>query len=205
MTLTPIVYPVVDPVGGSTHADSGTYPASVAAATVDLIEAIGASQSIQVVTSDVHLLGADAHSGAGNYDYSLSPIAGSGTVHSYERWIRLRFTPPFSEVRSFRFWVEPLALLPGWSLKYGVTTTYSTPVNTASAIATSALPTTDPGTGSPNCGGTVRLPGTGVQYSNWIVMQATAVTSTAPIGAFQGFSLGGLLIPVTFQAAWIEN
>lgn len=176
---------------------------------VTMQEAIGSAMALKSVGGHVHLLGQDAFStdtDIGYVDFAL--IANglhTGTIRSYERWVRVQFTPPFNTVRSFRFWVTNLGTVPsGWTVRWGTSSTYHTPVNSGSSIAVNTVPITDPG--SANCGGTNRLVGTGTQYSDWIVLQAkadlTIVTSPGPI---LGYQASGAAIQLDYKFAWIET
>lgn len=207
-----------DVVGGpqpQTIAGPGTY------AQVSVEEAIGPDQNTFVITQGyVHLLGTDAHSNQTLLGYTKSPLrfvplvntadpdsSASTTTpeQTFERWFRVRFDPPFNAIWGIRFWVPNYAPVPGWNILWGSTDTYQTPVDTPSAIAVNDLPTTDPGPAMPNCGGYHRLPGTGTQYSDWIVVQATADPDVAGVGPVLGFTAEGTLIPITFNINWIED
>lgn len=174
-------------------------------ATITLQEAVGAGEDIETIGQYVNLLSVDAHSNQSLYGYTAGVLTGSGTVYSYERWIRVRFDPPFNAVWAMRFYVPNYASEPGWTLNFGTSTTYQQPVNTGSAIAIVPVPTTDPGPTLPNCGGYTRLPGTGTQYSDWIVMQASVDTSVATPGPVLGFTVEGTLNPIQYVVNWIED
>lgn len=177
-------------------------------AIVNLEEAVGASQDAADVDSYVHIMAADVHSPQSLYGFTESGIAdpSSGTVYSFERWVRVRFDPSFNTVRAFRFWSPNLTTLPiGWTVKYGTSSSYVTPVNTASSIATTAVPTSDPGEATPNAGGGTPLIGTGTQYSDWIVLQVSIDSTVAGPGPVLGFSPEGSLIPVSFCFNWTES
>jgi hypothetical protein len=189
---------------------------------VQVEEAVGASRNTVELETYLHVMGADEHSPQTAYGFtqagmndSSSSYPGTTTfpgdtfpedLYSYERWVRVRFDPNFNTVRAFRFWAPNMTDVPiGWTVKYGTTSTYATPVNTASSIATSPVPTSDPGQASPNAGGAVRLAGTGTQYSDWIVLQASADVAVVGPGPVLGFSLEGTLIPIEFRFAWTET
>lgn len=193
----------------------GTY------ATVTAEEAIGPDQNTLTITGGyVHLLGTDAHSSQELLGYTKSPLrfvpltnistpddaaVAPTPEQTYERWFRIRFDPPFNAVYGIRFWVPNYLPVPGWTILWGSSSTYQAPVSTPSAIAVNDLPTTDPGPAMPNCGGYQRLPGTGTQYSDWIVVQATAEPDVAGVGPVLGFTAEGTLIPITFNINWIED
>lgn len=179
-------------------------------ASVAVEEAVGPNRDIIQLGSRLHLLGSDIHSPQTDYGFATAGMsqASSGTVYSYERWVRLRFEPTYNTLRAFRLWAPNLAgMPPGWTVKYGTTSSYSTPVNAASSVATTPVPTSDPGRNAPNAGGVSRLIGTGrdPQFSDWIVLQASADVSVIGPGPVLGFSLEGTVIPIQFMFAWIET
>jgi hypothetical protein len=176
-------------------------------ATVAVEEATGTGGTVDI-KQYIHLLAQDIHSPQIPYGYTQGTMnaADTGTAYTYERWIRVRFEPKFNTVARFRFWAANLATLPvGWSVRYGTATNFQTPVNTASSIAINPVPTSDPGSASPNAGGAARLTGTGTQYSDWIVLQASVDTAVVEPGPVLGFSTEGTLIPVQFSFVWIET
>lgn len=198
---------------------SGPQPENIAGpntrAVVTIEEAIGATQDTVTVANYVHLLAVDAHSEQSLYGYTEGALSETFTQtgdnnpepvqRSYERWFRIRFDPPFNSVWAMRFYVPTFQETPGWTISFGTSSTYQTPVSTPSAIAVLSLPTTDPGPLLPNCGGYVRLPGTGTQYSDWIVMQASVDPSVATSGPIFGFTIEGTLIPIQYVVNWIED
>lgn len=176
-------------------------------ATVSAEEAIGNGDTVPVAEW-VHLMAEDVHSPQSAYGYAQGSMndTGSGVTYTYERWIRIRFDPKFNTVSRFRFWVPNLDDIPdGWTVKYGTAPQFRMPVNTSSAIATTPVPTSDPGWEFPNIGGETRLAGTGTQYSDWIVLQASADTAVVGPGPVLGFSTEGTLIPLQFAFVWTET
>lgn len=172
-------------------------------ATVELVEDVG--------DGDVVVSYASIH---GNNTLSTLPdsfltnplrlVDGSPT-RSYERWMRLRFTPPFGAVSKIRFWVPNYTAVPGWTIKYGTADTFSSPIMTASSIATNVgFPTSDPGEGSPNLGGGTPLTGVSVQYSKYLVVQSL-VQDTADLGPILGFDIDDDPIPLDLRIAWLET
>jgi hypothetical protein len=218
-TPTPYIGDPATPyVGPDVYGGPQSFTAN-ALATVTIEEAIRSPIDLLTIQTYVHLLGTDAHSTQTLLGYTLSPlrIAAStvdpvtgdgippGPNQTFERWFRVKFVPPFNAVYGIRIWSPNYLPLPGWSVLFGTSTTYQTPTGAVSSIAVNPLPTTDPGPAMPNCGGYQRLPGTGMQYSDWIVMQATADPALAGVGPIQGFTAEGTLIPITFDINWIED
>lgn len=133
-------------------------------------EAVGSTQVIQTLVGYLHMLADDRHTIAGAQGYRTALLDQARPI-SYERWIRVRFDPPFRFISGLRFWTPNLIIPDGWSLLWGTTDTYREPVNTISSIAVDEVPTSDPG--APNCGPAPT--GTGTQHSSWIVLQARIV------------------------------
>lgn len=178
-------------------------------AVVTMEEVIGVGADSVDLTGFLHLFGADEHSGTTIDDYLDFPIDGTvgGVVYSYERWIRARFDTGFLGVRAYRFFSPTVASLPaGWTFKFGTTSSYATPVTTASTIATTALPSADPGRGSPNAGGASLVDGSTTRYSDWIVLQAIVDTDmVGGSGPAFGFDLGDVAIPIEYDFYWTES
>jgi hypothetical protein len=79
-------------------------------------------------------------------DYQTNKLQapGSGTNYSYERWLRFVFTGTFNLIDNIKCWKSAGTLSDvNLTIKAGETTTGATPVDTASSIATSTLPTTE--------------------------------------------------------------
>lgn len=164
-------------------------------------EGVG-TEDVLTLTSWVHLLSADVHSGQSPYAYSEHALrADTETIqYSYERYIRVRCAPMVGEFSDFRFWAPALADLPqGWTVRWGTVQYFDTPTNAPSSIATEAVPTSDPG--SSVIGAT---PGTEI-LTDWIVLQAVADTAITGVGPILGFTTEGVLRPIDLQFAWTET
>jgi hypothetical protein len=112
--------------------------------------------------------------------------------------------PPFVALQDFRFWVPNYTSERGWMLTWGTSPVYQTPVNTPSSIATTPLPTTDPGGANPNLNPGTVFQGTGTQYSDWIVVQAS-VDSSASVGPLLGFNPDSSPVEIEYMFAWAET
>lgn len=174
---------------------------------IELLESIGygqygpASEQTLAPGHPVHLCGEDVHSGLTAAAFPI-PANNDGTPsYSYERWIRVRFTPPFGLITALRFWVTLSTPIPaGWSLLWGYSNGYQVPTNAMSTIAQSTLPTTDPGHLMPNLGDQQFLRGTHVCYSSYIVLQASFVPEQITAG-----SLMEPLPGVTYNVAYLQT
>lgn len=203
--------PHVATVGPDSIGGPQTFNADLGGAVVVLEEWYGPSPgTLSIITAPlVHLLSADTNSRQNVYGYTdaaLRLVDQDTAAYTYERWIRVRFDPPYNTVRQFRFWVGNTAFIPeGWQVLWGSALTYQSPINTPSAIATTPVPTTDPGAAA-NAGGLQRVTGTGTNYTNWIVLQAMVdPTKVKGAGPALGFNQEGTIIPIEFHIAWIEN
>jgi hypothetical protein len=172
-------------------------------ATVELVQDKGDGD---VVVSYASVHGNNTLSETAN-SFMINPlriIDGSPT-RSYERWTRLRFTPPFGAISAIRFWVPNYSATPGWTVRYGTADIFSSPVMTASSIATFVgFPTSDPGEGSPNLGGETPLTGEQVQYSKYLVVQSV-VQDSADLGPILGYDEFNEPIPFDLRVAWLET
>lgn len=128
-------------------------------------------------------------------DYSTNPIVASDTANqgrSYEVWMRAHFTGTFTSITNIQFWRSTdFAPNTGLTLYWkGTEVTYATPVTTDSTVATTGVPTSDPGTANVSIGGslagTLAAPG----YTDYIVLQLDVAT-TCPSGdtSLAGFTL----------------
>jgi len=128
-------------------------------------------------------------------DYTTNPITASDTVdqgRSFEVWMRAHFTGTFTSITNIQFWrSSDFSPATGLTLYWnGVQTSYVTPIQIDSTIATSTVPMADPGTANVSIGGSLSGSLTGVGYTDYIVLQLD-VASTCPSGdtSLAGFTL----------------
>ena len=138
-------------------------------------ETYGTSPGTSVDTSYVNLLSASIASGSDTTTVpNANPIAipAAGSAYSYERWIRGHWTGSFSSITSITFWKYSGSLGTGVTLNAGLVAsqTYATPVVTASAIATSGIPTSQ---------GAGLTPTYGSNYCYYIVLQLVVGTTAS--------------------------
>jgi len=118
---------------------------------------------------------------AANLAPSTYPIT-AGT-YSYEKWLKALFTGSFTRIENLQFWKSAGAYVTGETIKWtGNYTTYTVPIQTVSTIATTAVPTADPGTANVGIGGSLSGSLVATGYSDFILLQAS-VTTAASAGA----------------------
>lgn len=88
-------------------------------------------------------------------------------VYSYERWLRVSFDPAATSVGSLRFWLNGYLPIDGWTVRYGLSTSFTTPTGQRSTVALQPPPVDDPGISN--------LTVTALPYSDWLVFQARYV------------------------------
>jgi len=95
-------------------------------------------------------------------------------ANSYERYVRLHVTDMggSTKINNIRVYRSGSALPTGITLKYGQSTAYATPVNTASSKATADIPTSLPASENLFIGGASGGALTAAGYSDYAVFQA---------------------------------
>lgn len=161
-------------------------------ALVEITEAIGAAPDSERTVTGFSLVAADQHSSDRRPVY-LSRLSNGAPSYSCERWIRLRFTPPFGALGNVRFWVDNYRPRGGWELLWGISDMYRKPSLDASMVAVDPIPTSDPMTSNVDLD---LVAGGEVAYSPWIVLQARWLGSApGPIQAD----------PLNWRFAWAET
>ena len=102
--------------------------------------------------------------------------------NSYEKWIKVKFTGTFSVIDNIQFWKSAGAYQTEEGIDWSGTTalaSYATPTAATSSVATTVLPTADPGTANVwiagSLSGTITVSG---NTSDYIVMQLQTTTNT---------------------------
>lgn len=118
---------------------------------------------------------------AANLAPSTYPIT-AGT-YSYEKWVKANFSGSFTRIDNIQFWKSAGAYVTGEVINWtGQQTAYAVPTESASADATGAVPTADPGTANVSIGGSLSGSLTATGSSDFIILQAS-VTTAASAGA----------------------
>jgi len=165
------------------------------AATVEIRVSYGSTETVESSdAADLNLLSADLGSGETPSNYPIT-IPQAGTSYSYERWFRAYVSSlgGLTKVKNFRVYANSDAPITGTQLNYGQAASYVAPVNTQSSIATSAIPTSEPGENlyiGGSSGGEITSAG---EYTDYGVLQL-AVPSTATLASGS----------VTITVAWDE-
>lgn len=151
----------------------------MAAATIHIRVKYGASTEEGSDAADLNLLGADLGSGQSTAAYPIT-VPAAGTNYSYERKFRLKVENigDSSRIQNIRVYSSTATPSTGCTIKYGQQAAYTTPVNTASAVATTAIPTSLPGSENLYIGGAGGgyLSSSGT-YSDYGVMQLNVGTT----------------------------
>lgn len=160
-------------------------------ALVEITEAIGYAPDSEKVISGFDVRASDQHSNDPHPAY-LARLSSGAPVYTCERWVRLRFSPPFGALANVRFWIDNYAPDAGWELSWGTADNYQKPSLDQSSIAVFPIPTDDPLTSNLDLD---LVTGGQVSYSPWIVLQARwAGSSPGPIQS----------VPLNFKFGWSE-
>lgn len=194
------------PPGGSvTPASTAVpnFPRDTEHADVFVHEATGNTGTTVTVDDQLSLLATDTPS-VNSDDFAASPLSVS-QVRSVERWINLTFEGGYNAIRNLRVWSAD-AIPTGWRIRYGITDSYTTPTVAPSTVATTDLPTSDPGFTAPGLLSGNLAVGPDDRTSRWLVLQATADPSTVapgPIGGYIAESNDPGALQLRF--AWTES
>lgn len=112
-------------------------------------------------------------------DYTTYPVVAGN--NSFEVWLRGKWSGTFNKIENLQFFKSSGGPDSGISIKWDGSgnTTYSTPVSTASSIATADVPTADPGTANVSIGNSLSGSLTSAGYSDYIVLQVQTTVSAA--------------------------
>lgn len=161
-------------------------------ALVEVVEAIGAAPDSERTVTGFSLVADDRHSTDLHPTY-LARKSNGAPVYTCERWVRLRFTPPFGALANVRFWVDNYAPEDGWEVLWGISDAYQKPNLDASTVAVATVPSSDPVTSNLDLD---LVTGGEVAYTPWIVLQARWV-GNAP-GPIQS-------APLNWRFEWSET
>jgi len=152
------------------------------AATFNVIQSNGAGNTLTNIGNTGNVFNFQSADVATPATYAANPIL-FGT-NSYEVWLRFMFTGSFNQIRDVRFW-ESANFAPSTGLQImfkGTQTIFLPPATVTSSIATSSIPTSDPGSANVSIGGNVSgsiVTSSGI--TDFVVLQLQT-TISAPAG-----------------------
>lgn len=135
--------------------------------------------------SNWNLMSTDAYDSSGT-GYQANPIQvpSSGTNYSYERWLRVEFTGTFNAITNVLAWKSAGTLSDGnLVLNAGESASGVTPVNSASSVATSAVPTSSGSAIDITPSGGISSDGDKTYYLVLQLVVPAAVTTPGDIGS----------------------
>jgi hypothetical protein len=152
------------------------------AATLSMIQSNGAGNTLTAIGSSGNCWNYQTADVATPATYAANPITFGN--NSYEVWLRAMFLGTFNEIRDLRMWMSTnFSPSTGLFLFFrGTQQIYLQPSTVTSSIATSSMPTADPGTANISIGGNLSgslLTSSGI--SDYIVTQLRTTTA-APAG-----------------------
>lgn len=113
-------------------------------------------------------------------DYAANPITAGN--NSFEVWLRGHFSGVFNRIDGIRFW-KSVDYSPNTGLSVfwtGTQQIFLQPTNITSSIATSSIPTADPGSTNVTIQGNLSGSLVASGYSDFIVLQLRTGTNTPP-------------------------
>ena len=150
------------------------------AATYNWAQSNGASETSTDLGESGNLFNFKNADTATASDYTDNPITAGN--NSYEVYLRGHWTGTFNKIDNLRFWMSTdFSPNTGLSIKWAAngTPTYTEPVATTSTVATTAIPTSDPGSENLYIGGSSGGSLTAAGYSDYIVLQLQTTVSAA--------------------------
>jgi len=139
----------------------------------------GAGATESVLGTSGNLQNFSSADQAGISGYAANPITAG--QNSYELWLRGKFTGTFNRIDDVRVW-QSVNFSPSTGLQVfwsGTQQIYLQPSNVTSSIATSSIPTADPGTANVTLGGNLSGSLTTSGYTDNVVLQLRTTASAA--------------------------
>ena len=149
------------------------------AATFNWAQKNGSGGTLTVLGASGNLFDFKSIDTAGIGDYASNPVTAGNA--SFECWLKAAFTGSFNRIDGLRFWLSTdFSPNTGLSLFWtGTQVTYLQPAAGTSSIATSSIPTADPGTTNVTIGGNLSGSLVAAGYSDHIVLQLRTTTAAA--------------------------
>lgn len=150
------------------------------AATFGWTQANGAGETLTDLGVSGNLFNFKKVDDATAANYSSNPIDAGD--NSYEVWLKAKFTGTFNTIENIQFWrstnFSPSTGL-GISWADGGVSAYTQPVSANSSIATTSVPTSDPGSANVSIGGNITGNLSASGYTDYIVLQLDTTTAAA--------------------------
>lgn len=148
------------------------------------------SSSSFIVATNLNLISTNTANGS----TSIYPVvAGS---YTYEKKFKIAFGGTFTSISAIKFYKSDGALVTGEVLNYtGQVTTWSSPTNSVSSDADTAIPTSEPSTANVSITGTLSGSLSAAGSSDWIVLQ----------GSYSANTSAGSTNEKTFTFSWTET
>jgi len=129
-----------------------------------------------------------------NLNTQLYPILANS--YSYEKWIKVKFDGIFTTVSDVKFYKSAGSYVTGEQINFtGEETTWATPINTVSTVATTSLPISEPASANVSIGGNLAGTLATGETTDFIVIQSS-IDANASAGAVN---------EKTFTLYWLEN
>lgn len=129
-------------------------------------------------------LGSVGNLNMGNIDSKeLTPASNPITAgnNSYEKYVVGSWAGTFTQIDNVQFWMSAGSFGTGESIDWsGSVTAYADPVATTSTVATTAIPTSDPGTANVTIGSSLSGTLSAAGRSDYIVLQYQTTVSADP-------------------------
>ena len=114
------------------------------AATVTWYDYTSTNGGVETETTNANLMSTDAHDSGTDYQSNPIPVPSSGTNYSYERIVRVKWTGSYNNIDTVKFWKSAGTFSDAHlALNAGTDSSVSTPTDSASSVATSAIPTAE--------------------------------------------------------------
>jgi hypothetical protein len=149
------------------------------AAGFEWCQSTGAGNTVSTLGSSGNLFNWKSIDDATAADYNSHPITAG--QDSFEVFLRAHMIGTFNRVSGFRFWLStPFSPATGLQIMFtGTQQIYLQPASGTSSLATSSIPTADPGSTNVSIGGNLSGSLVASGYSDYIVTQLQTTTLAA--------------------------
>jgi len=113
------------------------------AATVTWYDYTSTNGATETATTNANFLSIDAHDTGTSYQTNKISVPPTGTTYSFERIIRAKWTDTYNTIDTVKFWKSGGTPPTNVSINAAESATATTPTDSASSVATSAVPETE--------------------------------------------------------------